>query len=203
VAAVPWHGTLAYRRRTALLFQELLLDTTVFGNVALGLRLRGVPARAVAARVDAWLERLGIAHLACRAARTLSGGEARRVSLARAFVLEPEALFLDEPFAALDPPMRAAFVRDVARLLDERRPATVLVTHDCAEAATLADRVAVLLDGALAELGPTNVVLASPRDPRVAAFVRAGALPPRRGRAGAVCAMLSGSAEEERPCPGR
>ena len=102
---IPW-GTrdfLSLRRRFACVFQEpLLTDTTVEANAALGLRLRREPAGETAARVRRWLARLGIAHLVGRRARTLSGGESQRVSLARAFAIQPEVLLLDEPFSGLD-----------------------------------------------------------------------------------------------------
>lgn len=110
------HNLLALRRRLAVVFQEpLLLDTTVWGNVTTALRIRGVPRREANARAQKWLERFGIAHLARRPARHLSGGEAQRTSLARAFALEPEVLFLDEPFAALDLPTRNALLGELGR----------------------------------------------------------------------------------------
>ncbi|HEU5315553.1 MAG TPA: ATP-binding cassette domain-containing protein [Chloroflexota bacterium] len=185
-AALSWSDAVAYRRRTATLLQDpVLFDTTVYENVAAGLRLRGVPRAAERRRVGEWLDRLGIAHLCDRLARTLSGGEARRVSLARAMVLEPEALFLDEPCAGLDAPTRAGFVRQLVDLLDQRRVTTVFVTHDQAEARALADRVAVLVEGAIAQVGPAAGVLDGPAQPCVAAFLHAGQLPPARWLASA------------------
>jgi tungstate transport system ATP-binding protein len=179
---VPWRDAVAYRRQTAMLFQEpLLFDTSVFGNVASGLRLRGLPGREIERRVRAWLERLGIAALAARSARTLSGGEARRVSLARAFVLEPAVLFLDEPFAALDSPTRSAFIGELAGLLAEQGTTTVFVTHDQREVRALADRVAVLLEGRIVQLGAPEGVFSQPASDRVRAFLCAGQLPQRGG----------------------
>jgi len=163
---------LAERRTMATVFQQALLaDTTVTANVGLGLRFRGVHADERRKRITRWLERFGIAHLATRQARTLSGGEAQRVALARALVLEPELLLLDEPFAALDEPTRSELIPELAGILAADRVATVLVTHDRAEAMTLADRVAVLLGGQLRQVGDTATVFQSPVAEDVARFV--------------------------------
>lgn len=169
---IDWRrGTLEARRRLAIVFQEaLLFDTTVSENVATGLKLRGVPKRERQPRVERWLDRLGIAHLANRQARTLSGGEAQRTSLARALVLEPELLLLDEPFAALDAPTREALADDLLPLLRETATTTVMVTHDRDEAVELGDRLAVLIDGRLAQLDRPERVLAQPASEAVRAF---------------------------------
>jgi tungstate transport system ATP-binding protein len=171
---VDWRqGALAARRRLAIVFQEpLLFDTTVFENVATGLKLRGVSRRERTPRIEHWLGRLGIRHLATRPARTLSGGEAQRTSLARALVLEPELLLLDEPFAALDPPTRDRLVDDLLPLLRETATTTVLVTHDRDEALEVGDRVGVILDGRLAQLDTPARVLSEPVSEGVATFFR-------------------------------
>jgi tungstate transport system ATP-binding protein len=163
---------LAERRHMATVFQEpLLADATVADNAALGLRFRGLPAADRTARVQGWLERLGIAGLASRAARTLSGGEAQRVALARALVLEPEVLLLDEPFSGLDAPTRATLVTDLGAILRGDRVTTVLVTHERGEAQALADRVGVLMDGHLRQLDETARVFYAPVSEDVARFV--------------------------------
>lgn len=177
----------ALRRQMACVFQEpLLLDGTVYDNVALGLRLRRLPGGEVARRVGEWLDRLGIAHLARRHVRTLSGGEAQRVNLARALVLSPRVLFLDEPFAGLDVVSRAALVQDLRPLIRAAGATAVLVTHDFAEVAALADRVAVLARGRLVQVGTPAAVFARPAGEEVARLVAAAATLARSlGRAGA------------------
>ena len=172
VTVVPGGSALPWRRRMAAAFQDpLLCDTTVASNVALGLRLRGGRGPAADGRVAAWLDRLGIAHLAARAARSLSGGEAQRVSLARALVLAPDILFLDEPFASLDPPTREGLIADLERILREGQTTTVFVTHDRLEALRLGDRIAVLMGGRIAQLDRPEVVFAAPVNEEVARFM--------------------------------
>jgi tungstate transport system ATP-binding protein len=171
-AATTPAARLALRRRMASVFQSpLLCDGTVAENAALALRFRGVGRAEAERRARPWLERLEVADLAARPARTLSGGEAQRVSLARALAAGPEVLFLDEPFAALDPPTREALLDDFARLMAETQTTAVFVTHERGEALRLGDRVAVLLDGRLAQVGPPAAVFGAPADEAVARFV--------------------------------
>jgi tungstate transport system ATP-binding protein len=163
---------LPLRRSLAVVFQEpLLFDTTVFENVASGLKLRRVPRHEIYEKVFMWLERLGISHLANRSARTLSGGEAQRTSLARAFVLNPQILFLDEPFAALDSPSRETLIEDLEHILRETPTTTILVTHDRSEVLRLADRVAIMDRGKILQMGRTDEVFNHPINETVAAFV--------------------------------
>ena len=138
----------------ASVFQDpLLTDATVGDNVALGLRFRGVNRERAAPRVTEWLEQLGIAHLASRQSRTLSGGEAQRTALARALVLEPELLLLDEPFSALDQPTREAAHRG-----PRADPAAAAGRPRCwsptiaARPRRSGDRVAVMLEGRLLQV---------------------------------------------------
>ena len=167
-----WDDPLGTRRRMASVFQEaLLLNTSVRKNVETALSLHKVPRGARGPRAMHWLQRLGVAELADRHARDLSGGEAQRVSLARAFALEPEVLLLDEPFAALDAPTRALLIDDFAGIVRETGVTTVLVTHDRDEALRLGDQVAVLIEGTLRQLGPPQTVFSAPADAEVAAFV--------------------------------
>ncbi len=167
-----WNA-LEYRRRLSFVFQDpLLLDLSVAENVALGLHFRGVQKGHVEAMTRRWLAQLGIEPLGTRKASQLSGGEAQRVSLARALVLEPELLLLDEPFAALDPPTRSGLLEDVSPLLAEDHRTTVLVTHDLHEAARLADRVGVIVGGRLRQVGSAQDVKAHPADAEVERFLR-------------------------------
>jgi molybdopterin-binding protein len=166
---------LELRRRTATVFQEpLLLAMSVRDNVMLGLKLRKIAAEEAKQRTLRWLERFGVANLAKRTPRTLSGGEAKRVSLARAFALEPSLLFLDEPFTALDSPTRQALLEDFERVLRETKVTTVMVTHDRNEALVVAHRVAVIISGKLVQMGTPAEVFNYPVNEEVAKFVEAG-----------------------------
>jgi molybdopterin-binding protein len=163
---------LQMRRRFAVVFQEpLLLNTSVWDNVTMGLHLRGFNGQEIKKRSDHWLDRFGIASLARRSAKTLSGGEAQRTSLARAFVLQPEVLFLDEPFAALDTPTRQSLFGDMINILQETRCTTVLVTHDRNEAQTLAQQVAVILHGNIVQTGSPKEIFSAPASEEIGRFV--------------------------------
>ena len=165
---------LAYRRHIGLVLPDpLLLNTSVFANVAAGLRFRGVSSADSGARVMDWLGRLGVGHLSRRPAREISSGEAQRVSLARALVLEPDLLLLDEPFASVDAATRATLLDDFERLLRETHVACVIVTHDLDEAVRLGDRMAVVVEGQLRQCDAPERVLSAPLDGDVAAFVGA------------------------------
>lgn len=163
---------LPYRRRMAVVFQEpLLLDTTVRENVSLGLKLRHFPHSQREEKVKLWLEKFKISHLAQRSARTLSGGEAQRTSLARALALEPEVLFLDEPFSSLDQPTKDKLLSDLKRILADKSITVIMVTQDRDEARFFGDRVGVLLDGKLRQLDKTDAVFRSPASEDIASFV--------------------------------
>lgn len=164
---------LDYRRQIALVLQEpLLLDRSVLDNLLVGLRFRKLPRRQAVKRAMDWLNRFGVAHLAHRPARSLSGGEAQRVSLARAFVLEPRLLLLDEPFAALDPPTRTELYQELSAILRQNRQTSVFVTHHLKEAAYLGDRIAVFSEATLKQIGTLEQIYNQPADAVVAEFVR-------------------------------
>ena len=117
------------------------------------------------------LERFGIASLSRRSARTLSGGEAQRTSLARAFAIRPEILFLDEPFASLDPPSRESLIEDLENVLRQTRTTALFATHDRQEALRLSDRIAVMKGGKILQIGSPGEVTERPANEFVASFV--------------------------------
>ena len=166
------HSILEYRRKLAMVFQEpLLFDTTVFNNVASGLKIRGMKKNEIHDRVIEQLDRFGISHLKDRSAKTLSGGEAQRTSLARAFSIRPEILLLDEPFASLDPPTRDALVEDLERVLQRTRTTAIFATHDRLEALRLSSRITVMNEGRILQAGFPEEVMNHPVDEFVASFV--------------------------------
>ena len=166
------YPVLQYRRRVAMVFQEaLLFDSTVYNNVASGLKLRGLHGSKVRESVEEQMERFGIAHLRDRSARKLSGGEAQRTSLARAFAIKPEIIFLDEPFASLDQPSRESLMDDLQRILKRTNTAAFFATHDRIEALRLANRIAVMDEGTILQVGTPAEVMNHPANEFVASFV--------------------------------
>jgi ABC-type sulfate/molybdate transport systems ATPase subunit len=148
----------------AVLQRPVLQRASVLDNAAAGLRLRGVRRARARLLARPWLDALGIAHLADRHARTLSGGEVQRVAIARALAVRSRVLLLDEPFTGLDATTRADLIADLQTALDQSTAAVLLVTHDRDEAAALAHRTALLLRGRIRQVGTTADVLDSPAD---------------------------------------
>ena len=164
---------LEYRRKISFVFQDpLLLDMSVEENVALGLKFRGLPKEDIQTRVKQWMKQLGIEALAKRRAGQISGGEAQRISLARAFVLEPELLLLDEPFSALDPPTRANLLDELSALLVRDHRTAIFVTHNLNEAAKLSQRIAIIIKGKLIQVGPAQQIKTKPINEEAAAFLK-------------------------------
>ncbi|MGC8875295.1 MAG: phosphate ABC transporter ATP-binding protein [Chloroflexia bacterium] len=158
------------RRITTVFQRPLLLTGSVAYNVAFGLRLRGL--RNTQPTVEAMLRRVGLLHLARAPVHTLSGGEAQLVALARALVLEPDVLLLDEPTANLDPYHVGLIEEIVCRENRQRGTTVVWVTHHVFQARRVAHRVGLLLGGQLVEVNETRSFFEQPQDPRSAAFVR-------------------------------
>jgi len=164
---------LEYRRKIAFVFQDpLLMDMSVADNVGLGLRFRGVKREEIVMRTGRWMKAMGIESLGQRRAGQLSGGEAQRVSLARAFVLNPELLLMDEPFSAVDPQTRSQLLEDLSSLLSQDHRTTIFVTHNLKEAAHMGERVAVIIGGALRQVGAPEEIRAHPADEMVRAFLK-------------------------------
>ena len=168
------------RRMAGVMQQPLLCRMSVRRNVALGLRFRRLPKPETDLRVDAWLKRLSISHLGDRPTSKLSGGEAQRTSLARAMVLDPKVLLLDEPFAALDAPTRQNLLQEFQAVLADSGVTAVFATHDRGEALGLGGRVAVLLRGRVAQVESAERVFARPEQVEVARFVGIETLIPGR-----------------------
>ncbi len=161
---------IALRRRMTTVFQQpLLLSASVWGNVGYGLRVRG--SRNGHDAIRQALEEVRLAHLAKQSADRLSGGEAQRVSLARALVLNPEVLFLDEPTANLDPSNVRIIEEIIRRANRERGMTVVLVTHNIWQARRLAHRVTLLFNGEIIETASVDDFFQRPRDPRTQAFL--------------------------------
>ncbi len=168
---------LTYRRALAMVFQEpLLFDATVFENVASGLKIRGMKRAPMRYAVMESLGLFGIAHLSDRSARSLSGGEAQRASLARAFAIRPDILLLDEPFASLDPRSREPLIEDMQTVVRSTGTTAVFVTHDLMESVRLSDRMAVMDRGRILQSGPPEEVLNAPVNEFVASFVGVGTI---------------------------
>jgi putative spermidine/putrescine transport system ATP-binding protein len=161
------------RRNCGMVFQHYALfpHLTVAQNVAFGLEMRQVPRREVGRRVAAILERVGLGGMDARFPRQLSGGQQQRTALARALVINPSVLLLDEPLANLDAKLREEMRFYIRSLQREFGITTLYVTHDQAEALVLADRVAVLMDGVLRQFDPPEEIYHHPRSAAVAAFI--------------------------------
>lgn len=162
----------ALRRRSSLVLQEpLLLKDTVFNNVALPLRFRGLPRRETHRRVFDALEAFQCDHLVQRFAHNLSGGEAQRVCLARALVCQPELLLLDEPFTALDPAARRALVISLMQFAARSEMTVLIVSHQLPDILQYTDRTVVLERGRIVQDDRPETVLRRPASLAIAQLV--------------------------------
>ena len=161
------------RRSIGMVFQDGLLfpHLTALGNAAFGPRSRGRSRREAERLARQWLDRLGVGELAHRRPAELSGGQAQRVAIARALAGEPRLLLLDEPLSALDVGVAMTLRGELTRHLSAFDGIAVLVTHDAIDALTLANRVLVIDDGAVAQEGVPAEVAAQPRTAHVARLV--------------------------------
>lgn len=156
---------LEYRRKFSIALQQsLLLDASVYQNVAIGLKLRKFKKKEIDEQVNYWLDLFQISHLAHKHAAFLSGGEAQRVNLARAMIIRPEVLFLDEPFSALDFPTKLQLLSDLKEIIKEFNMTTVFISHDLTEVKYLTEQMIVIMDGKIAQTGLTKDVIDHPND---------------------------------------
>ncbi len=170
--AVKWSNTdmALVRRVQAMVFQRpVMLRRTVRENVEFALKLMG--HENVRRAAEAALERVGLVHLADRAARLCSGGEQQRVALARAWALQPEVLFLDEPTASLDPAATKA-IEETISAIHAQGTTIVMTTHNLGQARRIADRVLFLHHGRLVEDTSADIFFQEPQSPEATAFIR-------------------------------
>ncbi len=163
----------AERRGLSMVFQSYAIwpHMSVFDNVAYGLRVRRRPAAEVTARVREALDLVQLADLGARSAAKLSGGQQQRVALARAFVFSPAVLLFDEPLSNLDAKLRAEMRVELKELQRRLDITSVYVTHDLEEALAISDRVVVMRDGAIEQVGTPGEIYDRPRNTFVADFV--------------------------------
>jgi glycine betaine/proline transport system ATP-binding protein len=175
VTAASHDELLQLRRHTSsMVFQHfgLLAHRTVLDNVAFGLEVQGVSKAQRHARAAEILKLVGLEDAASQFPSELSGGMQQRVGLARAFAVDPKVLLYDEPFSALDPLIRRDMQDEVIRLQEETGKTTVFITHDLPEALRLGDRIAIMRDGRIVQLGTPEDLVGSPADEYVENFVR-------------------------------
>ena len=164
--SIERHGSVAVALQSAEMARR-----SVLANLTLALGWWGVPRAQRAPRAREALEAIGAGHLAKRPATALSGGERRRVHLARVLAVRPDVVLLDEPFAGLDPEVRATLLHDAERALRSPARATLVVVHDRAEAWALADRLLILIEGRIVADGPPATLLSAPPSALVARFL--------------------------------
>ncbi|MET9965499.1 glycine betaine/L-proline ABC transporter ATP-binding protein [Streptomyces sp. NPDC006356] len=183
------------RHRAAMVFQHfgLLPHRTVLDNVAYGLEIQGVGKAQRRERAAAVVAKVGLEGMEHRRPGQLSGGQRQRVGLARALAVDPEVLLFDEPFSALDPLIRRDMQEEVVRLHREEGRTMVFITHDLSEALKLGDRIALMRDGRVVQLGSPEEIVGSPADDYVREFVRDV---PREQVMTVRTAMRAASAEE-------
>ena len=168
----PGKVRLEARRRMAFVIQKpVVFNTSVYDNIAYGLKWRGVGKSNIRQKVDHILEMVNLSAEKSRNARTLSGGEAQRVAIARAIAIEPEVLLLDEPTANLDPISTSRIEGLITNIIHRYDTTIIMATHDMSQGQRLAGRIVVLINGEIHQTGGLREVFASPRNREVAEFV--------------------------------
>src|SRR6201997_248486 len=162
-----------YQRKIGMMFQNYALfpHMSVAENIAYGLKTRHVPRQEIRKRVADVLALVKLTNMDDRKPRQLSGGQQQRVALARALVINPTVLLLDEPFSALDKNLRASMQMDLREIQRKLGLTTIFVTHDQSEALSLSDRLAVMSEGRIRQLGTPEDVYRRPSDRFVASFI--------------------------------
>lgn len=163
----------AHKRDIGMVFQNYAIfpHLTVEENVAYGLKARGMNKSLIVPKVEEALELVQISHLAKRKPNELSGGQQQRVALARAFVIEPSVLLMDEPLSNLDAKLRVQMRTVIKKLQRRLGITTIYVTHDQEEALAISDRIAVMKDGQIMQLGTPYKIYTKPENPFVAGFI--------------------------------
>ena len=161
------------KRGVGFVYQNYMLfpHKTVFENIAFGLKVRKVAKDEIKTRVDEMMNLLGISHLANRMPRTLSGGEQQRTSLARALIIYPKVLLMDEPLSALDRKTREELMQELKNIHQKFDVTIIHVTHNFDEAIMLADRMAIMRNGKISQVGTSTEIFRHPADKFVADFV--------------------------------
>jgi putative spermidine/putrescine transport system ATP-binding protein len=177
IVALPPH-----RRDMGIVFQSYALfpHLSVTRNIAFGLEMRHTGTAAIEARVQEMLRLVRLEAFATRLPRHLSGGQQQRVALARALAIHPRALLLDEPLSNLDAALRQEMAREIRLLQQGRGITTVMVTHDQTEAMAMADRLVVMRDGRVQQIGPPEALHLHPANPFVARFIGGSNVVPGR-----------------------
>jgi len=160
------------RRRMAFVLQKpVVFNTSIYDNIAYGLKWRGASKSSIHQKVSDILEMVDLSAYKNRNARTLSGGEVQRVAIARAIAIEPEVLLLDEPTANLDPISTSKIEELITNIIHRYDTTIIMATHDMSQGQRLADRIGVLLNGEILQTGAWREVFNSPRNREIADFV--------------------------------
>jgi len=163
----------AYKRGIGMVFQNYAIfpHMTVYENVAYGLKAHKVPAEEIPGKVDAALELMQISQLRDRRPSEMSGGQQQRIALARAIVIEPDVLLMDEPLSNLDAKLRITMRWEIKKLQRRLGITTIYVTHDQEEALSISDRIAVMKDGHIMQVGEPKDIYLKPQNPFVSGFI--------------------------------